>query len=153
NIVWLFLWQFEYLVFSVFVMFLLLAALITIYLRLGVGKSVVALREKTAFHVPFSVYLGWITIASMANVATTLVSVNWDGFGISPGTWAFFIVIIALIITLLVIAIRKDVAYGLVIIWTLLGIAAKQSGNQDIVTATEVSAIIILIALALSILI
>ena len=153
NIAWLFLWQFEYLSLSVVLMFLLLATLIAIYLRLNIGKSIVSLREKLAVHVPFSVYLGWITIASIANVATTLVSVNWDGFGRSQETWALLIVIIALLITLLVLATRKDVAYGFVVIWALLGIAVKQSGNQNIVTTTEISALVIVIALALSILI
>jgi benzodiazapine receptor len=148
NIVWLFLWQFEYLSLSVVLMFLLLATLISIYLRLNIGKSTASLREKLAVHMPFSVYLGWITIASIANVAVTLVSVNWDGFGISPETWAALIVIIALLITLIVIATRKDVAYGLVIIWALVGIAVKQSGNQNIVMITEISAIIVAVALA-----
>jgi benzodiazapine receptor len=148
NIVWLFLWQFEYLSLSVVLMFLLLATLISIYLRLNIGKSTAPLREKLAVHVPFSVYLGWITIASIANVAVTLVSVNWDGFGINPETWATLIVIIALLITLIVIATRKDVAYGLVIIWALVGIAVKQSENQNIVMITEISAIIVAIALA-----
>ena len=153
NIAWLFLWQFEYLSLSVVLMFLLLATLIAIYLRLKIGKSTVPLREKLAVHVPFSVYLGWITIASIANVTVTLVSVGWDGFGISQETWAFSIVIIALLITLLVVATRKDLAYGLVVVWALLGIAVKQSGNQNIVTTTEISAVVIVIALALSILI
>lgn len=153
NIAWLFLWQFEYLGLSVVLMFLLLATLIAIYLRLKIGKSTVPLREKLAVHVPFSVYLGWITIASIANVTVTLVSVGWDGFGISQETWAFSIVIIALLITLLVVATRKDLAYGLVVVWALLGIAVKQSGNQNIVTTTEISAVVIVIALALSILI
>jgi hypothetical protein len=153
NIAWLFLWQFGHLSLSIVLMFLLLATLIAIYLRLNVGKSVVPLREKLGVHLPFSVYLGWITIASIANVAVTLVSVGWDGFGIGQETWAFLIVIIALLITLLVIATRKDVAYGLVVIWALLGIAVKQSGNQNIVTTTEISAVVIVIALALSILI
>ena len=153
NIAWLFLWQFEYLSLSVILMFLLLATLIAIYLRLNIGKSAVPLREKLAVHVPFSVYLGWITIAAIANVAATLVSVKWDGFGISQETWATLIIIIALLITLLVIATRKDVAYGLVVIWALLGIAVKQSGNQNIVATTEISAVVIVIALALSILI
>ena len=148
NIAWLFLWQFEYLSLSVVLMFLLLATLISIYLRLNIGKSTAPLREKLAVHVPFSVYLGWITIASIANVAVTLVSVNWDGFGINPETWAALIVIIALLITLIVIATRKDVAYGLVIIWALVGIAVKQSGNQNIVMITEISAIIVAVALA-----
>jgi hypothetical protein len=153
NIAWLFLWQFEYLSLSVVLMFLLLSTLIAIYLRLNIGKSTVTLREKLAVHTPFSVYLGWITIASIANVAVTLVSVKWDGFGISQETWATLIIIIALLITLLVIATRRDLAYGLVIIWALLGIGVKQSVNQNIVTTIEISAVIIMIALALSILV
>jgi hypothetical protein len=153
NIAWLFLWQFEYLSLSVVLMFLLLATLITIYLRLDIGKSTVSLSEKLAVHLPFSVYLGWITIASIANVAVTLVSVQWDGFGISQETWAFCIVIIVLAITLLVVATRKDVAYGLVVVWALLGIAVKQSGNQSIVTTIEIGAVIIVVALGLSFLI
>jgi len=148
NIAWLFLWQFEYLSLSVVLMFLLLATLILIYLRLGIGKSKVTTREKLAVHVPFSVYLGWITIASIANVAVTLVSVNWNGFGIAPETWATLVIIVALLITMLVLATRKDIAYGLVIVWALVGIAVKQSGNKNIVTLTETSAIIISLALA-----
>jgi hypothetical protein len=134
-------------------MFLLLATLIAIYLRLNIGKSAASLREKLAVHLPFSVYLGWITIASIANVAVFLVSENWDGFGISQETWATLIIIIALLITLLVIVTRKDVAYGLVIIWALLGIAMKQSENRNIVVIAEISAIIIAVVLAASILI
>ena len=148
NIVWLFLWQYEFLSLSVVLMFLLLATLILIYLRLGIGKSPVTLREKIATQLPFSVYLGWITIASIANVSVTLVSVNWNGFGIDPEIWATLIVVVALLITLLVLATRRDIAYGLVIVWALIGIAVKQSGNQDIVTLTEASAIILLLALA-----
>jgi benzodiazapine receptor len=148
NIAWLFLWQYEFLSLSVILMFLLLASLILIYLRLGIGKSPVTMREKLAAHVPFSVYLGWITIASIANVSVTLVSVNWNGFGISPEIWATLIIIVALLITLLVLATRRDIAYGLVIVWALIGIAVKQSGNQNIGLLTEASAIIVLLALA-----
>ena len=152
NIVWLFLWQYEFLGLSVVLMFLLLATLVTIYIRLDIGKSLVSLREKLAVHLPFSVYLGWITIASIANVAATLVSASWNGFGIAPDMWATLIIIIALLIALLVIATRRDFAYGLVIIWALIGIAVKQSGNQNIVLLTEISAIIIAVAEAATIL-
>ena len=147
NITWLFLWQDEILSLSVLIMFLLLASLIAIYLRLNIGKSKALTREKLAVHVPFSVYLGWITIATIANVAAFLVSINWDGFGINPETWAILIIVVALLITLAVIATRKDVAYTLVIIWALVGIAAKQSNNQNIVTTGEASAAIAAVAL------
>jgi len=152
NIAWLFLWQYEILSLSVVLMFLLLATLVLIYLHLGIGKSPVTLREKLAVHVPFSVYLGWITIASIANVSVTLVSVNWNSLGINPAIWATLVLVVALMITLLVLATRRDIAYGLVIVWALTGIAVKQSGNQEIVMLSEASAIIVLLALAATIL-
>jgi len=147
NVAWLFLWQFEYLGLSVILMFLLLATLIFIYLRLDIGKSNVSTTEKLAVHLPFSVYLGWITVASIANVAVTLVSVNWDGFGLDSLVWSTLVIIVALFITLIVLATRKDVAYTLVIIWALVGISVKQSENQTIVMLTQMSAVIIAITL------
>lgn len=69
NILWLFAWQYGQLPLSVGLMLLLLASLIMIYQRLGIGKTVVPLIEKLAIHLPFSVYLGWITIATIANIS------------------------------------------------------------------------------------
>ena len=147
NIVWLFLWQFEYLSVSVVLMFLLLASLIAIYVRLGIGKTKVGLGDRLAVHLPFSVYLGWITVATIANVSAALVWLNWDGAGISAETWAILVVAVALVITALMLFTRKDIAYSLVIIWALVGIAVKQSGNQTIVMVAEVSAVIVAIML------
>jgi translocator protein len=147
NIIWLFLWQYELLIFSVVLMFMLLATLIAIYLRLDIGKTNSKLAEKIAIQLPFSTYLGWITIASIANVATTLVSLNWDGFGIAPQTWASAIIIIALLLASIVIIKRRDIAYSLVIAWAFIGISAAQT-NENIVTLTQFSAIIVLILLA-----
>lgn len=111
-------------------------------------KIRIRLRDEIVFHLPFSVYLGWITIATIANVAVTLVSVNWDGFGISVNTWGITIILIALMITIFVVITRKDFAYGLVVIWALLGISVKQSLVQEILVVTLVSAIILAITLA-----
>jgi benzodiazapine receptor len=147
NIAWLFLWQYNFLSLSVVLIFLLLITLILIYTRLGIGKTNAKLSEKLTIQLPFSVYLGWITIASIANVSVTLVSIGWDGFGIGVETWATLIVIVALAITLLVLATRKDIGYGLVIVWALIGIAVKQSGNQNILTLLEASIIIVIIAI------
>jgi hypothetical protein len=148
NVVWLFLWQFEFLALTVPIMFLLLASLIFIYVRLGIGKRNAPQIEKLAVYVPFSVYLGWITIASVANVATTLVSLNWDGFGLNAQTWATLIVIVVLIITTLVIATRRDIAFSLVIIWAFVGIGFNHNSNQAVFFLTEISALIVAILLA-----
>jgi benzodiazapine receptor len=153
NILWLFLWQYEQISLSVIPMFALLATLIGIYLRLKIGKSTVPLREKLGVHLPFSVYLGWITIAAIADVAAALVSINWNGLGLSDVTWAILVIIIALIITLTVIIMRRDIAYSLVVIWALVGIMVKQSENQSIFLTAGISAIITAIALASTILV
>ena len=146
NIAWIFVWQFESLILSVVLIFALLLTLIAIYLRLNIGKSKIKTGERLAVHLPFSVYLGWITIASIADVAVTLTAYNWNGFGISPETWAIVVVAVALVITMLMLGIRKDAAYGLVVIWALVGIGVNHSSNQNVVLLTEISSIILVIA-------
>lgn len=147
NISWLFLWHYEQIVLSLVPMFVLLATLIAIYLRLQIGRSDVSLKEKLCVHLPFSVYLGWITVAPIANVAAALVAVNWDGWGLSVVTWTVLMIIVAAVITLAVIITRRDIAFSLVIIWALIGIIVKQIENQTIVITAGTSAIIIAIAL------
>lgn len=147
NMAWIFVWQFESLILSVVFIFALLLTLIAIYMRLNIGKSKAKTSERLAVHLPFSVYLGWITIASIANVAVTLTAYNWNGFGISPETWALIVIAVALVITLFMLGTRKDVAYALVIIWALVGIGANHGGNPTVVLLTEVSSIIIAIAM------
>jgi translocator protein len=153
NIGWLFAWQYEYLSLSVLLIFALLVTLIAIYMRLGIGKSNAIMREKLAVHLPFSVYLGWITVASIADVAATLVSYNWNGFGISSSTWAILVVAVALLITMLMLATRKDIAYSLVIIWALIGIGVNHNGNQTVVMLTEVASALVVVALVLTLLV
>jgi len=148
NISWLFLWQYDYIAASVPMIFALLASLIAIYLRLNVGTSQVSLKEKLSVHLPFSVYLGWITVASIADAAAALVSVNWEGFGVSPTLWALIVIVLALLITLTVLGTRRDIAYGLVIAWALVGIAASQGGHPEVVATVEGGAIVVGISVA-----
>ena len=150
NVSWLFLWHYLQLVLSVILMFVLLGALIAIYLRLRIGRSDVILREKLLVHLPFSVYLGWITVASIANVAAALTAIGWTGWGLSGVAWTDLVIIVALIITLAVIVTRRDIAYSLVIIWALIGIAVKQVGEQGILIAAGASVVIIIITLILA---
>jgi translocator protein len=146
NIAWLFLWQNNLLSYSIILIVGFLLSLIAIYLRLNIGKSGAPLKEKLAVHLPFSVYLGWLTIATIANITVALTAAKWDGFGIAPETWAIVVLAVALLITLLVIATRRDIAYSLVVIWALAGIAVNQTVGNVVLTA-EVAIIIIIIAL------
>ena len=151
NIVWLFFWQNELLPISVAVIIAFLASLIAIYLRLNIGKSNVGLKEKLCVHVPFSVYLGWVTIATIANISVTLVSVGWDGFGLSLQTWAILVLAVALILDLAVVATRRDIAYSFVFIWALVGIGVNQAANPSIVLTSEIAVVIIAVVLVITV--
>jgi hypothetical protein len=155
NIIWIFLWHYEQIVLSLLAMILLLASLLAIYLRLNIGIEKVSLKEKIFIHVPISVYLGWITVATIANVTAVLVTVGWDGFGISEQIWTMLVIIVAAIITILIILKRKDYAYSGVIIWALIGIYLKRIaddpvyGVQNQIAYTAMLAIIMVLIIAI----
>ena len=148
NIVWILLWHYNMFPASLLVMLVLLASLIVIYLRLDIGRATVGAAEKWAVNVPFSIYLGWITVATVANATSVLYHLQWNGFGISPEIWAVLMIGAATIICLAVILTRRDVAYSLVLIWALIGIAVKQ-GDRSQIVATMAVAMALVIAVAL----
>ena len=148
NIVWILLWHYNLFPASLLVMLVLLASLIVIYLRLDIGRATVGAAEKWAVNVPFSIYLGWITVATVANATSVLYDLQWNGFGISPEIWAVLMIGAATIICLAVILTRRDVAYSLVLIWALIGIAVKQ-GDRSQIVATMAVAMALVIAVAL----
>jgi benzodiazapine receptor len=127
NIVWIFLWHYEVFVGTLVAMLAFLGLLIAIYLRLGIGRAQVSRAERWLVHLPFSIYLGWITVATIANVTSLLDYLGWDGGGIAPAWWAVIMLVAATAITALVSLTRGDVAYVLVIIWAFMGIAIKHA--------------------------
>lgn len=152
NVSWLFLWHYEQIVLSTLPMLALLGTLIAIYLRLQIGISKVSLGEKLAVHVPFSVYLGWITVATIGNIAAALTAVKWDGWGVNEVAWTVLMIIVATIVTLTVIATRRDAAYSLVVVWAFLGIIVKEIADQSIVITASVGvaaiAVFLIVAMA-----
>lgn len=147
NISWIFLWHYEYVIPSLLPMFALLLSLILIYLRLDIGRGSPSRGERLWVHLPFSVYLGWITVAPIANVVAALVSINWGGLGLSEVAWTVIMITIAIVLTVVNTFTRGDMGYALVIIWALGGIAVKQMAIQAIVTTAGLGGAIILVFL------
>jgi len=151
NIIWIFLWHYEQILLSLLAMLVLFASLLVMYLRLNIGKEEVSLKEKLFIHVPISVYIGWITVATIANVTAVLVTIGWNGFGVSEEIWTMLVMIVAAIITILMLIKRKDCAYSAVIIWALIGIYLKRMTNDPIyglqtqIAYTAVIAIVIIL--------
>lgn len=123
---WIFAWHFEIVWLSLILMLALLISLIAMYLRLEIRKRGLSWQERIGWGVPFSVYLGWITVATVANVTALLVDIGWDGFGLSGSFWTILMIAIAAFLTLMIIFTRQDVYYAAVIEWAFLGILLKR---------------------------
>ena len=139
NSGWIFLWHYQYVGLSLLVMILLLCTLLALYVRLRIGKSTVTMKEKLCVHVPFSVYLGWITVATIANVTAYLVSIHWDGLGIDSLTWTVIIIAVGTLLTYLMLALRKDIAFSSVVLWAFFGIWMKRMAQPDTMTNINVA--------------
>lgn len=131
NVGWIFAWHYEIVPVSLALMLLLLASLIAIYLRLNIGKSDSKRYEKIFVHVPFSIYLGWITIATIANITALLVSMNWNGFGLSDQFWTVLVIVVGILIAVAMLFRRNDIFYNLVVDWALLGILLKRLSDKN----------------------
>jgi hypothetical protein len=83
-----------------------------------------------ALTVPFSVYLGWITVATIANVTTFLVSIGWSGWGISEMTWTAIVLVVGILIALSWAFRRREPAYLLTLIWAYTGILIKHTSQE-----------------------
>jgi benzodiazapine receptor len=152
NIAWLFLWHYEVFLLTLVAMITLLLSLIAIYLRLEIGRAQVSAAEKWLVQVPFSIYLGWITVATIANVTSVLDYVNWSGWGISPEAWTVIMLVAGLGIASAVSLTRGDVAYMLVIVWAYVGIAVKHAATPVVATAAWVTAALVAAMLVVGVL-
>ncbi|NLD45430.1 MAG: tryptophan-rich sensory protein [Chloroflexi bacterium] len=150
NIAWLFLWHYLYIPWTLLAMLLLLGALLAIYLRLGAAGRPASAAERWCLRVPFSVYLGWITVATIANVTDVLDWVGWGGWGIGPLTWAVIILVVATAIAALVAWTRRDVAYEAVIVWALVGIAVAQADARAVAIVAGAMAVLVAVVTVLS---
>ncbi|RWZ54455.1 tryptophan-rich sensory protein [Halobacillus fulvus] len=128
NTLWIFMWHYEFFGLSVIVMLLLLVTLIRLYVKLKEAGA--------SFwdQLPFSVYLGWVSVATIANISYFLKYINWDGFGISEQIWTLLLLLIATGLAIFFMKLEDDWVYPLVFVWAFIGIGVNhQDGNVPLV--------------------
>lgn len=123
NMAWIFLWHYMRVGLSLVAMLVILVSLIVIQLK--INKPGISAGERWFSQIPFSVYFGWITVATVANVTAALVNAGWGRFGLSEPLWTTIMIGIAAVIALAHILTRKDIAFGAVIVWAFAGIFIK----------------------------
>ena len=131
NALWIVAWHWERQLLSFLLILLILLSLIMLYLRVNRVES--ALSPSIALRLPVSIYLGWITVAAIANLTTVLVVYEWNRFGLSEVFWTAIMIGSAVIINLLVLIREKDIGFALVGLWALFGIYMKRAADAQII--------------------
>ncbi len=152
NAIWILTWHYEKMLLATILIIVILICLILINLR--IERSKLSLKEKMFIYLPFNVYFGWLTVATIANITTFLVSTGWGGFGISEDIWTAIILIVGFLIAGLVIMRQRNIAYGLVILWSYIGIyvkhISKDGWNSEFpLVTTTVTVLIVLIIITM----
>jgi len=148
NVLWIIVWHYKLVPLSLVFMIVLLISLLLIYIKLNIGKSDASKMEKIAIHMPFSIYLGWITVATIANVTAVLVVLGVSSFGVLAEILTIIVIIVAVLITFAMLLLRKDYIYSFVIVWALLGIFINQvKSNLTIAVTALISGVLILVGI------
>lgn len=136
QIAWVFLFQYRLFALSVVAMLAILLPLIGIYLRSRIGLERVSRVDKWLVHIPLSIYLGWISVATIVNVASALYNLGWSGWGINSEVWTVIMLLVAGALAATITKTRADIAYPLVFIWAFVAIAVRQA-NQPLIVVTS----------------
>ena len=151
NTFWIFAWHYEVIWLSLVFMIVILLCLIQIANQLRLETF--SLKEKFFIRLPFSIYFGWITVATIANVTTFLVSLGLQGFGTAQQFWMILVLFVGIAIGIARMRYDHDLAYGLVFIWAYAGILIKHIspaafGGQFPAVITAVIICLVILAVA-----
>lgn len=123
NTAWVFAWHYDLIAVSVALIVVILICLAAVSQTVRAADP--PLRDRLFVGVPFSVYFGWTTVATVANVTVLLVSLDWDGFGVADSDWTIAVLLLAMAIGTATMLRNRDIAYGLVLIWAYVAILVK----------------------------
>jgi hypothetical protein len=145
NIAWILAWHYQAVGLSLLIMLLILGSLVMVYVQL---RKKAPMPEDTwtliAVFVPFSLYLGWICVATIANTTAFLVDIGWTGGSIAGTSWAVIMMGVAIILTIAFQLKFHDWPLLLVTCWALFGISSRYLPTWEAVSITGIGGIAIL---------
>ncbi len=145
NISWILAWHYEMVSLSVLIMIAFLSTLIVIFLN-NEKIQLKTLVEKIAIETPINVYLGWISVATIANVTALFVTIEWNGSPLTESTWTIIMLCIGAVLAVLMLFQRSNFTYALVIIWAFYGIFSKRQTSENPEIAQTALILIVIIA-------
>ncbi|WP_040287405.1 hypothetical protein [Sporosarcina koreensis] len=123
NALWIAAWHYGFLGISVILMMVILVSLIVITNM--TGNAGLSMKERFFIRLPFTVYFGWITVATIADITAFLVKSGWGGWGLSDAAWTVIVLLLGAVIGILTILKTWSAPYGFVLVWAYIGIYSK----------------------------
>lgn len=127
NIAWIFTWHYGFVLLSVLNMLLILISLAK--LNSIIKKGDLSSSESFYLRLPFSIYLGWISVATIANITALFVSLPWLGLEAGGAHWARFVIILGAVVGILKSIKDRNIPYLLVFVWAYFGIYNKHTSS------------------------
>lgn len=150
NATWIIVWHFDLIILSLLIMIVILFTLVKIYRLIHITDADAprTLSERFFVILPFSLYTGWITVAIIANISVVQIAYGLDSFGIAAIDWTLIKLSVTGAIGAMVVLLRKDIIFGLVLTWAGFGIAVKQIAVPSVSgSAITIASLILLLIL------
>lgn len=145
NVGWLLAFQSLSFGLSVLIMLALLGTLIWLYL--DVRRLPPQGAERLTLMLPVSLYLGWVSVATIANVSAWLVSegVTAGLAGLGAPVWSAVLVVIAALIGVFFLVRFRDYAFAAVLLWAFYGVYAARPDVTAVVIGVALAAALVLL--------
>ena len=148
NTFWILCWHFEFITLSLVLMTVILTSLIGIYRYILPGK-LQGVRDHLFVKIPFSLYLGWITVATLANISIEQTVIGMDNWIMTKTVWVFVELALAGAVGTVMVIRYKDPIFGGVVVWAAYGITDKQADTPEVAGAAAVVMILVLVILVI----
>ncbi len=125
NACWVVVWLYELTGISVILMFVTLFSLLKIISNTNMERWDASFKIIAFTWWPICLYAGWITVATIANVAAFLVKIGWKGYILDEKQWTIVMIIVAVIINVLMIYKRNMREFAGVGAWALIAIYVR----------------------------
>lgn len=149
NAAWILAWHYLQVFLSVIIMVALLITLISIFGKIQMQRAHPRKRDHLLAEVPFIIYLGWISVATIANTTTLLVKMGYKGAPLSEATWSIIMMIIAMGFGIWMSVRHHRPAYAMVICWALWGIQRGQGDQNETIGWVAFAALALCMAWAI----
>lgn len=148
NILWILSWHYLHIHTSVVIMLAFLFVLIQIFIINSSYKNQFSKTNCFFLLTPFNIYIGWISVATIANISALLVYVNWGGLGIDPQLWALIMIAIAILLAFWFSYFNKIITAPIVIAWALWGIMHAKGGKIPMIHSISMIGIWLILILS-----